>query len=130
MNPEVFLFIVCDDVQFDPTSALRLDIRGVYRNLRSTADPPFPCWCSSLTAFALVHHNGQVEAELRITEVSVNSILAGTPRRRLRFVAAPAEAIPLRWRIQSIRFPRPGEYRVELLFDGAAIARWSILVTA
>jgi hypothetical protein len=107
MNPDVFLFCLCDHVQADPANPLRMNVRGIIRNLRSAGNPPFPCWCRRITAFALLNFSGEAEVLWRIIEVNGNKIVFETARRT-RFVAAPTEAIPRQATARSLRFYRQG----------------------
>jgi hypothetical protein len=130
MIPDVFLFCLCDQVEADPKNPLRMNVQGIFRKLRSTTDPPFPCWCRRLTAFAFLNFNGEAEIFWRIVEVNGNLLFYRRPPVRTRFVAAPTHAIPWASTVRRVRFRRPGEYRAELVFDGNVVARWTFFVTA
>jgi len=131
MEFAVLYLIVCDDVRADPNNLLRLDVLGLMTHIRSTRKPPFPVARPRFCVLVLLTDcQGPAELALRIVQSDTGRIIFLNQPRRIRFVSAPREAVGIKFYINNCVFPSEGLYWVELLLEGAVVARQALRLTS
>jgi hypothetical protein len=131
MNFAVRYLILCDDVQADPNSLLRLNILGLLTHIRSTRVPAFPVVRPRFCVLVLLTDcQGTAEVSLRIVQSATGRIVFRNQRRSVQFVSKPNEAVGIKFLINNCMFPEEGLYWVELLVAGSMVARQPMSLTS
>jgi hypothetical protein len=131
MEFTVRYLIVCDDVRADPNNLLRLDVLGLMTHVRSTRKPPFPVVRPRFCVLVLLTDcQGPQELALRFVESDTGRIIFRNQPRRIQFVSGPCEAVGIKFYINNCAFPAEGLYWVELLVEGAVVARQALTLTS
>ena len=124
MAPEVLYLILCDDVKPDPQNYVRFIIHGLMTRIRSTATPPFPMtqpWMCALRVLTGCQGSGYLSLQI-IRGDDGAAIFRNSPRP-VRFVGNPSETLGIAFRVRNCVFPTSGLYWVEIVYDGAILAR-------
>lgn len=121
--PLVLSMIVCDDVIRDEMTK-KTTIVGAFSSLVASN---FPAFHASLVIFLeLTNGHGETEVSVRLVDAATNEALSGMTSP-ITF-PDPRAVFALRLGIRNIIFPKAGEYRFQLFFDGVLELERRLLV--
>ena len=116
-NPEVLALIVCDQIITDRLTG-KQSIIGMFSVIHS---PRFPAAHPQLSVFAsLTGGHGQVKLMIRIVDVNEARPPLVQGQGEVQF-ANPLAIANLALQFHGLMFPEPGDYRVQLLSNGALL---------
>ncbi len=122
--PLVHYLIVCDDILLDPSCPNKPLLVGVTSLIVPAGDPPYPFWLEKLCVYAvLTEGRGSGTVQLRLISEDDESEIWQTPPRPVQFGPDPLEITGLVFRVERCRFPQPGPYALQLLFNGECIGQ-------
>jgi hypothetical protein len=125
--PVVRYMIVCDDLltsQARPNSPI---IVGLIANISAEGEPRYPFTLGRLCVLVvLTEGRGAGRAHLRLVLEETGQTVWVFPERELVFPPDPLEVHGVIFRILDCRFPQPGLYNLEFIYEGQCLAQQSL----
>ncbi len=126
--PVVRHLLLCHSVRRNPDHPLAVDIVGVFSELRSSDDPPFPFHAPAFGVYVQVANGrGGGECLLRVRYTDTGAVVYETSRA-MTFPLNPLAVRALFFSLENCVFPRPGLYSIQLRFENILLAQEPLLV--
>jgi hypothetical protein len=128
ITPLVRYMIICDDWRSDPSNDRQVTIIGLISNINSIDQPPYPLLYREMCVLALTEGRGQGEGQIVCAFEESGQKIFETPKRSISFARDPLAVVGVPFRIRDCRFPFPGMYSVQFLFNEVKIAEHPLLL--